>query len=152
MIKIEPFELLSSVVGIAATGLLFLIPVWLCVRFRWWGALLSIPCIWGLLIASFWADRTVDAQADTNFTEALWVIFGLLPSTVFAAIIFGLTTAVTAIIRRRWPLSVEKHRSLLRRIECIGMPFMLGALLLLGGLAAIGKGAGTGPTFKSTGI
>ncbi len=40
MIEIDSFKLLD-IIQFASTGLSFIVSIWLCLRFRFWGALLA---------------------------------------------------------------------------------------------------------------
>lgn len=109
MMLVEPFELLKPILDTAYGVHQIIVPVWLCVRFRYKGALVSIPFLWALRLFWLWALPAIDPQEDTNFAAALLLITGLPTCLVMAGIIFGLTTAVKAIIRKLRPAHADNR-------------------------------------------
>ncbi len=88
----------------------------------------------------------------TSFAKAyFWLYIGLVPSILYAVIIFGLTMGATAIIRSMWPTSLAQPRALLHWLERFILPCVVSALLLLWNLAAAGRGNNRGPVFNNTG-
>lgn len=149
MIDIDLFGALRLLSGIAYAGLQLVVPVWLCVRLRLWGALLSVPFLWGLRLAWLLALPATDPHAEISYQASTWLIAGLPVCFIIACIVFLLTSIVTTLIRSRWPAPVERRGFHLHRIERYLLPCVLVALLLIGGLASIWPDGIRGPVFQT---
>jgi hypothetical protein len=146
MIEIEPYGVVVTLLGILRTGLQLVVPVWLFLRFRYWGILIAAPFLWLLSYASLHAFALLVPQADVNFGAAMWLLFGLPSCFVLSGIMYALTIGVKALIRKFRPVqSSAGRRSRWHRLEIVGLPIVLAAVLFIGILGSLPQYGADGP-------